>query len=288
MRKNGQGKVDDFKRHFLIFRCWLTSITGLFPSYWRGKFLVFFPRNLSTSSSGDDRPQYAAIFAEEVFVSSSSRSPLKNTTKSNDRWDARRTDFTELWRRESAHSDCNAGLECIELRRWRRRRHHRFFSAIALEKIFFLFLGSPTRCDRARNEKNIFPKQPNIWPQSPIISLLARTQDIVSSTWSSSYYFAVAQFVDLLTDRYTWWMPRIIHERIKKTSQPRNIGGKKKFLFFLFLLVFLSLQITLRDNRIKIWKHCPPNPTVWLDQSSGRSITNDANRQEWKTIETRQ
>jgi hypothetical protein len=26
---------------------------------------------------------------------------------------------------------------------------------------------------------------------------------------------------------------------------------------------------------------------VWLDQSSGRSITNDANRQEWKTIETR-
>ena len=169
MRKNGQGKVDDFKRHFLIFRCWLTSITGLFPSYWRGKFLVFFPRNLSTSSSGDDRPQYAAIFAEEVFVSSSSRSPLKNTTKSNDRWDARRTDFTELWRRESAHSDCNAGLECIELRRWRRRRHHRFFSAIALEKIFFSFRVSHPLWSCEKRKKYI-PKTTNIWPQSPIIS----------------------------------------------------------------------------------------------------------------------
>jgi hypothetical protein len=34
---------------------------------WKVSFL-FFPRNLSTSSSVDDRPQYAAIFAEEVFL----------------------------------------------------------------------------------------------------------------------------------------------------------------------------------------------------------------------------
>lgn len=43
MRKNGQGKVDDFKRHFLIFRCWLTSITGLFLLTGVESFLSFFP-----------------------------------------------------------------------------------------------------------------------------------------------------------------------------------------------------------------------------------------------------
>ena len=80
--KNGQGKVDDFERHF-HFSLLVDVDDGTFSSYWRGKFLFFFPRNLSTSSSVDDRPQYSAYSRtyvekreEGFFVSSSSRSPL--------------------------------------------------------------------------------------------------------------------------------------------------------------------------------------------------------------------
>ena len=274
MRKNGQGKVDDFKRHFLIFRCWLTSITGLFPSYWRGKFLVFFPRNLSTSSSGDDRPQYAAIFAEEVFVSSSSRSPLKNTTKSNDRWDARRTDFTELWRRESAHSDCNAGLECIELRRWRRRRHHRFFSAIALEKIFFFFLGSPTRCDRARNEKiysqnnQIFDHNLQSFPSLHVPKILCLVRDPLPTilplhSLLISWRIAIH---DECTD----------HSRAHQKNQPtsKHRGKKKSCCFFYFCWFFYLFKLLCETIESKYENIVHPIPQCdWTNHQVDPSRT---------------
>ena len=72
---------------------------------------------------------------------------------------------------------------------------------------------------------------------------------ILCSTWSSSYYFAVAQFVDLLTDRYPRWMHGSFTSASKKVSQPRNIEKKKNFcIFFFFLLVFISSNYFTRQS----------------------------------------